>query len=51
MKTYKQNIIDYKGDKNVISNMLLAACIHDTAHKTNYVQELKNWLIVEGYEY
>lgn len=50
METYKQNIIDYKGNKNVIRNMLLAANIHDTAHKTNYVQELENWLIVKGYE-
>lgn len=50
METYKQNIIKYEGNKNVIRNMLLAASMHDISHKTNYVQELENWLNVEGYE-
>ena len=50
METYIQNIIKYNGNKNVISNMLLSASIHDNSHKTNYVQELKNWLVASGYE-
>lgn len=44
LETYKQNIIKYNGNENVIKNMLLAACIHDTEHNTNYCEELENWL-------
>lgn len=44
LEIYKQNIIKYNGNENVIKNMLLAACIHDTAHKTNLHEQLENWL-------
>lgn len=50
MERYKQNIIKYNGNENVIKNMLLAACIHDTEHKTNYCEELENWIISNGYK-
>lgn len=50
MELYKENIIKYQGDKTVIRNMLLAATMHDISHKTNYYNELQNWVITQGYE-
>jgi hypothetical protein len=50
METYKQSIIKFKGNKTVINNMLFAAGIHDRQYKTNFYEELENWLISEGYE-
>ena len=49
MEKYIENIIKYNGNENVIKNMLLASCIHDTEHKTNYCEQLEKWLIENGY--
>ena len=51
MEIYKQNIINYNGNPNVIKNMLLSSAIHDTAHRTNFCEQLEQWLKENGYEF
>ena len=51
MEIYKQNIINYNGNPNVIKNMLLSSAIHDTAPRTNFCEQLEQWLKENGYEF
>ncbi len=49
MSEYIENIIKYNGNQNVIKNMVLASAIHDSRYKTNYCEELKKWVLENGY--
>lgn len=44
LEIYKNNIIKYNYDNNVIKNMLICSMLHDNSYKTNCYNKLTTWL-------